>query len=116
MATPAEVFALHALIEASICGLQCADETAVQVEGRNAEDGEVAQRTRRKTLRPRRAFPLCSLRSASFYRMFTARAARSATVANEMSACTIISVFAQRESTGESVGENAVLVLNAMNR
>lgn len=50
------------------------------------------------------------------YNMFTARAARSAIVAKDMDACTIISVLAQRESTGTSVGENAVLVLNARNR
>lgn len=49
-------------------------------------------------------------------RMFTARAARSATVANEIKACTIIRPFAQRDKTGESVGENAVLVLKARNR
>jgi hypothetical protein len=52
----------------------------------------------------------------AIYKMLMARAASSATVANEISACTIISTFAQRESTGESVGENAVLVLNAMKR
>jgi len=50
------------------------------------------------------------------HRMFTARAARSATVASEIIDCTIISTFAQRDSTGTSVGENAVLVLNARNR
>ena len=48
--------------------------------------------------------------------MFTARAARSATVANEISACTIINTFAHRESTGLSVGEKAVLVLKAKNK
>lgn len=50
------------------------------------------------------------------YRMFTARAAKRASVAKEMVDCTIMAIFAQRESTGESVGEKAVLVLNARNR
>jgi len=50
------------------------------------------------------------------HKMFTARAASSATVASEISACTIIINLAQRESTGTSVGEKAVLVLNARNR
>lgn len=50
------------------------------------------------------------------YSMFTARAARSAIVAKDMDACTIIRVLAQRESTGTSVGEKAVLVLKARNR
>ena len=50
------------------------------------------------------------------YSMFTARAARSAIVTNDMDACTIIRVLAQRESTGTSVGEKAVLVLKARNR
>ena len=48
--------------------------------------------------------------------MLTARAANSATVANEMSARTIIRSLAQDDRTGESVGENAALVLNARNR
>ena len=48
--------------------------------------------------------------------MLTARAANSATVAKEMTDCTIMRTFAQRESTGTSVGENAVLVLNARKR
>jgi hypothetical protein len=52
----------------------------------------------------------------SVYRMFTARAARSATVAKEISDCAIIITFAHRDRTGESVGENAVLVLNARNK
>ena len=50
------------------------------------------------------------------YSMFTARAARSAIVAKDMDDCTIIRVLAQRESTGTSVGEKAVLVLKARNR
>jgi len=49
-------------------------------------------------------------------RIFTARAASSATVANEISACTIIMSLAHRDRTGTSVGENAVLVLKARNR
>ena len=52
----------------------------------------------------------------SSYRMFTARAARSEIVASEMSAWSIISSLAQRDSTGTSVGENAVLVLKARKR
>jgi hypothetical protein len=48
--------------------------------------------------------------------MFTALAANTATVANEIKACTIIMTFAQRERTGVSVGENAVLVVNARNK
>ena len=50
------------------------------------------------------------------YNIFTARAASRARVAREMEDWIIINTFAQRESTGESVGENAVLVLNARNR
>ena len=50
------------------------------------------------------------------YKMFTARAASKARVAREMVDWIIISTLAQRESTGESVGEKAVLVLNARNR
>jgi hypothetical protein len=50
------------------------------------------------------------------YRMLTARAARSATVAKEISDCAIIITLAHRDRTGESVGENAVLVLNARNK
>ncbi len=54
--------------------------------------------------------------SSFLQRILTARAASSATVANEISACTIISTLAHRERTGTSVGENAVLVLKARNR
>lgn len=49
-------------------------------------------------------------------RMFTARAASSASVVSEMSDCVIIMSFAHRESTGASVGESAVLVFQARNR
>jgi hypothetical protein len=49
-------------------------------------------------------------------RIFTARAASSATTVNEISDCNIIPALAQRESTAVSVGEKAVLVLNARNR
>lgn len=48
--------------------------------------------------------------------MLTARAAISTTVVSEIDACTIIISLAHRESTGTSVGENAVLVLNARKR
>lgn len=49
-------------------------------------------------------------------RMFTARAARTSTVAREMLDWAIVSSFAQRARTGASVGLKAVLVLNAMKR
>ena len=48
--------------------------------------------------------------------MFTARPANNAIITNEIVAWTIISTFAQRDSAGTSVGENAVLVLNARNK
>ena len=48
--------------------------------------------------------------------MLMARAAKMANVPNEILLCTIISDFAQRESTGTSVGEKAVLVLKAKNK
>ena len=50
------------------------------------------------------------------YKIFTARAANSTTVASEISDCTIINTLAHRDRTGTSVGEKAVLVLNARNR
>ena len=50
------------------------------------------------------------------HKIFTARAARIAIAVSEIDDCSIISTFAHRESTGTSVGENAVLVLNARNR
>ena len=50
------------------------------------------------------------------HRMLTARAANKARVAREMLDCSIMVTFAQRASTGESVGENAVLVLKARKR
>lgn len=49
-------------------------------------------------------------------RMFTARAPRTTTVPSEMQDRTIILAFVQRDSTGTSVGENAVLVSNAKKR
>lgn len=49
-------------------------------------------------------------------RILIARAASSATVAKEIVAWIIMASLAQRERTGESVGEKAVLVLNARNR
>ena len=48
--------------------------------------------------------------------MFTARAASSATIESEINDCSIMPIFAQRESTAVSVGEKAVLVLNARKR
>jgi hypothetical protein len=49
-------------------------------------------------------------------RRFTARAASKAITNKEISAWIIMRIFAQRESTGTSVGEKAVLVLNARNK
>ena len=51
-----------------------------------------------------------------FYRTLTARAASSTTIVSEISDCAIIPALAQRESTAVSVGEKAVLVLNARKR
>ena len=50
------------------------------------------------------------------HKILTALAASSTTVPSEISDCTIIITFAHRDSTGTSVGEKAVLVLNARNR
>lgn len=58
----------------------------------------------------------CPQTDGRSYSIFTARAARIAIVPSDMVACSIISILAQRESTGTSVGENAVLVLKARNR
>ncbi len=55
-------------------------------------------------------------RTKTAHRILTARAASSASALSEIVDCTIIMPFAHRESTGTSVGENAVLVLNARNR
>ena len=46
----------------------------------------------------------------------TARAASNATIVSEISDCSIIPALAQRESAAVSVGEKAVLVLNARKR
>jgi hypothetical protein len=51
-----------------------------------------------------------------FQSRLTARAASNTTTINEIMAWSIISSLAQRESTGTSVGDNAVLVLKATNR
>lgn len=50
------------------------------------------------------------------HRIFTARAASSAMVDSDIRDCNIISTLAQRARTAVSVGENAVLVLNARKR
>ena len=50
------------------------------------------------------------------YRMFTALAASNAMIVSEIRACSIMPSFAQRDKTGVSVGENAVLVLKARKR
>ena len=49
-------------------------------------------------------------------RMFTARAARRATMVREIKAWSIMPIFAHRERTAVSVGEKAVLVLKARKR
>jgi hypothetical protein len=51
-----------------------------------------------------------------YQRMFTARAASSATIVRDINDCSIMPSFAKRDSTAVSVGEKAVLVLNARNR
>jgi hypothetical protein len=48
--------------------------------------------------------------------MFTARPTSSASTVSEMIDCSIIRTFAQTVSGGVSVGEKAVLVLNARKR
>ncbi len=64
------------------------------------------------------AYYICdkSISLPGLYRILTARAASRASVASEIIDCTIIISFAQRESTGTSVGEKAVLVLKARNK
>ena len=54
--------------------------------------------------------------SLQFQRMFTALAASSTMMVKEMSDCSIIRPFAQRERICVSVGDNAVLVLNERKR
>ena len=46
----------------------------------------------------------------------TARDASTATTRSEITDCSIVRTFAQRDRTGVSVGENAVELLNAMKR
>ena len=48
--------------------------------------------------------------------MFTARAAIKTIIVSEISDCAIMPNFAPRDSTAVSVGEKAVLVLNARKR
>jgi len=50
------------------------------------------------------------------HRTFTARAASRTTIVSEIRACSMVPAFAQRDSTAVSVGEKAVLVLNARKR
>ena len=57
-----------------------------------------------------------SERRGPSYSIPTPRAARIATTASEIEACSIERTFAQGVSTGVSVGEKAVLVLNARKR
>jgi hypothetical protein len=89
------------------------------VPGRLSGGGFVLQAPSGLTTRCR--LPTCSTGKETTsgiwrYKIFTARAASNAMVAREILACTIIKTFAQRESTGTSVGENAVLVLKARNK
>jgi hypothetical protein len=49
-------------------------------------------------------------------RIFTARAARRATMVREIEDWSIMPIFAQRERTAVSLGEKAVLVLKARKR
>jgi hypothetical protein len=58
----------------------------------------------------------CRLSNRPTHKIFTARAASNATIINEISDCSIVPSFAHRDSTAVSVGENAVLVLNARNK
>jgi len=70
------------------------------------------------TLRPVRIPPVSfgpSAAGIADHRILIARAARMARVLSEMDDCTIMIALAHRESTGTSVGENAVLVLKATN-
>ncbi len=48
--------------------------------------------------------------------MLIALPATSTTMPSETIACSIVSNFAQRDKTGVSVGENAVLVVKATNK
>jgi hypothetical protein len=50
------------------------------------------------------------------YKILTARAASSTTMISEISDWSMVPSFAHRDSTAVSVGENAVLVLNAKNK
>ena len=68
-------------------------------------------------------FPHLNLQTAGYksphtasYRIPIARDASSAIMINEIADCSIVSTLAHRDSTGVSDGENAVLMLKAMNR
>src|SRR5260370_25916400 len=50
------------------------------------------------------------------HKIFTARAASRATIISDTNDCSIVPSFAHRDNTAVSVGENAVLVLNARKR
>jgi hypothetical protein len=54
--------------------------------------------------------------SSSPYKILMARAASNTMIVSEVGAWSIINSLAQRESTGTSVGDNAVLVLNGRKR
>jgi hypothetical protein len=56
------------------------------------------------------------IRKSRLQRILTARAAKSASTVSEMIAWSIIRILPHRAKTGVSVGEKAVLVLNARNK
>jgi hypothetical protein len=64
----------------------------------------------------RQISPSMGKREATAQRMFTARAARRATMVREIKDWSIVPIFAQRDRTAVSVGEKAVLVLKAKKR
>src|SRR5882762_4541470 len=91
------------------------------IHQRVAKIAEVAQRFSNKPACYRKRFRTMLRRpkfsgNADNHRIFTARPASSAITRREISDWSIIRIFAQRDSTGTSVGEKAVLVLKARNR
>jgi hypothetical protein len=90
---------------------------SLTLAARNAASGRYRAATVRESV-PLFCFCTASepLTAAGSYKTFTARAAINATVISDIDACTIIITFAQRDNTGTSVGEKAVLELNARNK
>ena len=66
--------------------------------------------------RAERESPCSDYRSSHAYTILTARAAKRASIVSEVMDWAIISSLAHDVSGGVSVGENAVMVLNARNR